>query len=54
MSIIASATMFSRTDASVGYWQMQLDEEPANLLAFNKLLDRFRFYWLPFGHILYQ
>ena len=38
MSMMAGATRFSKIDASSGYWQIALDKESSNLLAFNMLL----------------
>ena len=45
---MARATRFSKIDASLGYWQIALDEESSNLLAFNMPFGRYKFK-LPFG-----
>ena len=47
--MMAGATRFSKIDTSSGYWQIALDEESSNLLAFNTPLGRYKFKRLPFG-----
>ena len=49
MSMMAGETRFSKTDASSGYWQIALDKESSNLLAFNTPFGRYKFKRLPFG-----
>ena len=49
MSMMARATRFSKIDASSGYWQIALDRESLNLLAFNMPFGRYKFKRLPFG-----
>ena len=49
MSMMAGATRFCKIDASSGYWQIALDEESSNLLAFNTPFGRYKFKRLPFG-----
>ena len=49
MLMMARATRFSKIDASLGYWQIALDEESLNLLAFNMPFGRYKFKRLPFG-----
>ena len=46
---MAGATRFSKIDASSGYWQIALDKESLNLLAFNTPFGRYKFKRLPFG-----
>ncbi|KAK2725781.1 hypothetical protein QYM36_000313 [Artemia franciscana] len=40
---------FSKLDARHGYWSMELDNESANLTAFNTAFGRFHFQRYPFG-----
>ena len=49
MSQMSGATIFSKLDASAGYWQVKVDEASSDLLAFNTPFDRFKFKRLPFG-----
>lgn len=39
----------SKLDAASGYWQIRVDEESSNLLAFGTPFGRYRFKRLPFG-----
>ena len=48
MSTMSDAKFFSKMDASAGYWQIKLDEDSANLLAFNTPFGRYRFMRMPF------
>ena len=48
MSMMAGATRFSKIDA-LGYWQIALNKESSNLLAFNTPFGRYKFKRLPFG-----
>ena len=49
MLMMAGATRFSEIDASSGYWQIALNKESSNLLAFNTPFGRYKFkrltYW---------
>ena len=49
MSTMSDAKFFLKMDASAGYWQIKLDEDSANLLAFNTIFGRYRFMRMPFG-----
>ena len=49
MSMMSDAKFFSKMVASAGYWQIKLDEDSANLLAFNIPFGRYRFMRMPFG-----
>ena len=48
-SKMAGAKIFSKLDASSGYWQIKLDEASSKLVTFNSLFERFCFTRLPFG-----
>ena len=45
----ANSKKFSKLDARHGYWSMELDNESANLTAFNTAFGRFHFWRYPFG-----
>ena len=49
LSKLGGATVFSKLEASSGYWQVRVDEESAKLLAFNTPFGRYCFKRLPFG-----
>jgi hypothetical protein len=49
VSRLSGATVFSTLDAASGFWQIQLDEESANLTCFNTPFGRYKFNRLPFG-----
>ena len=49
MSMMSDAKFFLKMDASAGYWQIKLDEDSSNLLAFNTPFRRYRFIRMPFG-----
>ena len=49
MSMMSDAKFFSKMDASAGYWRIKLDEDSADLLAFNTPFGRYRFMRMPFG-----
>ena len=46
---MSGAKLFSKLDASAGYWQMKLDEPSSDLPAFNTPFERYKFKRLPFG-----
>ena len=43
------AKVFSKLDATSGYWQLKLDEESSKLCTFNTPFGRYRFLRVPFG-----
>ena len=49
MSRTSGATVFSKLEASAGYWQVKVDEASSDLLAFNTPFGRFKFKRLSFG-----
>ena len=49
LSKLTGATVFSKLDASSGYWQVKVDEPSSKLLTFNTPFGRYRFKRLPFG-----
>ena len=49
MSMMSDAKFLSKMDASAGYWQIKLDENSENLLAFNTPFRRYCFMRMPFG-----
>ncbi|XP_033745588.1 uncharacterized protein K02A2.6-like [Pecten maximus] len=46
---IPEAKIFSKLDATSGFWQVCLDEESSKLCTFNSPFGRYRFTRLPFG-----
>jgi hypothetical protein len=46
---LGGAKIFSKLDASSGYWQIKVDDESSKLLTFNTPFGRHRFKRLPFG-----
>ena len=46
---MVNATVFSKLDASHGFWQVKLDEHSSKLCTFNTPFGRYRFLRLPFG-----
>ena len=49
MAEMADANFFSRLDASIGYWQIKVDEESSKILTFNTPFGRYKSKKLPFG-----
>ena len=49
MSDMAGVVIFSKLDASAGYWQIRLDETCLKLTTFGTPFGRFKFTRLPFG-----
>ena len=48
-SQMSGACFFSNLDASLGYWQIKVDEESSHLLVFGTPLGCYRFKRLPYG-----
>ncbi|KAK2879315.1 hypothetical protein Q8A73_006228, partial [Channa argus] len=49
MAQFAGAKWFRKLDASLGFWQLRLDEESSKLFTFNMPEGRYRFLRLPCG-----
>ena len=49
MAKMPGAKIFSKLDASSGYWQIRVDDESTDLLTFNTPFGRYRFNRLSFG-----
>ena len=49
MSRFAGAKVFSKMDASQGFYQLKLDEESSLKCTFNTPFGRYRYLRLPFG-----
>ena len=49
MAQFAGAAIFSKLDASQGFWQLKLSNESSDLCTFNTPFGRYRFLRLPFG-----
>ena len=49
LSKLGGAKIFSKLDASSGYWQIKVDQASAKLLTFNTPFGRYCFKRLPFG-----
>lgn len=48
-SKVAGASVFSKLDASSGYWTICLDDESSDLCTFNTKYGRYKFLRLPYG-----
>ncbi|XP_029657087.1 uncharacterized protein K02A2.6-like [Octopus sinensis] len=46
---LAGSKLFSKLDASKGYWNIKIDKESSMLTTFNTPFGRYRFNRLPFG-----
>ncbi|CAC5365064.1 unnamed protein product [Mytilus coruscus] len=46
---IPNAKVFSKKDATSGFWQLKLDEDSSKLTCFNTSFGRYRFLRAPFG-----
>ena len=49
LSRLPQAKVFSKFDASSGFWQLQLDEQSSELTTFNTPFGRYKFNRLPFA-----
>ena len=49
VSRIPNAKIFSKLDATSGFWQLQLDDQSSKLCTFNTPFGRYRYLRLPFG-----
>ena len=49
VSRIPNAKIFSKLDATSGFWQLQLDDQNSKLCTFNTPFGRYRYLRLPFG-----
>ena len=49
ISKILGVTHFSKLDASSGYWQIKVNKNSSNLLAFSATIGRFHFKWLRYS-----
>uniref|UniRef100_A0A8C6LCJ1 ribonuclease H n=1 Tax=Nothobranchius furzeri TaxID=105023 RepID=A0A8C6LCJ1_NOTFU len=49
VSEMSGATLFSKLDASHGFWQIKLEDESSKLCTFNTPFGRYQFLRMPFG-----
>ena len=49
VSRMPNAKIFSKTDCTLGFWQLELDDESSKLCTFNTPFRRYRYLRLPFG-----
>lgn len=49
VSNIHEAKLFSKLDATSGFWHLKLDDESSKLTCFNTPFGRYRFLRAPFG-----
>ncbi|KAJ8355042.1 hypothetical protein SKAU_G00226090 [Synaphobranchus kaupii] len=49
LGMLAGATVFSKLDANMGFWQVPLTKESAKYTTFITPFRRYYFNWLPFG-----
>ena len=49
VSRIPNAKIFSKLDATSGFWQLQLDDQSSKLCTFNTPFGRYHYLRLPFG-----
>ena len=49
LSQLAGATVFTKLDANIGFWQVKLDERSKDLTTYITPFGRFQFNKMPFG-----
>ena len=49
LNSLHGATVFSKLDASNGYWQIAIDDSSTDLLTFGTPFGRYKFLRMPFG-----
>ena len=49
LSKLSNAKVFTKLDASCGYWQIPVDADSSKLLTFNTPFGRHRFKKMPYG-----
>ncbi|XP_056000463.1 uncharacterized protein K02A2.6-like [Ostrea edulis] len=48
-AMMPGAKVYSKLDATSGFWQTKIDEESSKLCTFNSSFERYRFIRMPFG-----